>query len=379
MEENDLEASTAVMAAALAKTYEVVREMAKRCPPTNKVIRRRCTYCEEKGSYTCRGCESARYCSPECQAKDWPIHQLLCGSQSQTTRPSADHARAILFPADETEPRFIWVEQFSKSEYFFPIIDGWLTPYARHANMVADMNALLEEAGHGVAGHGLAMIGIHEQPLPDVPVNASILTLGKPGQMKTWFGNQLIVARRPNEPGTRGMTLDDVNFRDFRHAVDLYQHHPLNPCVINPERYTLPVMPGAIIHCDGALRRFGRFGLNSRVESVVLRRDQGKDSLVTESFCIGLAKFGFDWSYRQQATHQEWLDIDVKGLALVNLSARNMVHRTVKRNGRCRLRPVGNAGTIVVFDHSGRAIDPVQIQAVNTLGISTTSPSRMTK
>ncbi|TGJ82945.1 hypothetical protein E0Z10_g5820 [Xylaria hypoxylon] len=363
--EGHFQPPSAIMTAALTKTFEVVQGMAKTCPSTDEDIRRRCTYCEEKGSYTCNGCEFARYCSRECQTKDWPIHGLLCSNLSQTTRPSINHVRAILFAADEMKPRFIWIEQFSENNYFFPIIDCWLAPYARYANMVVDMNVLLEEAGHGTAGHGLVMIGIHEQPLSDVPVNASILTFGKPGQMKTWFGNQIIVGRRPNQRRARGITLDDVNFRDFRHAVDLYQHHPLNLCVMNPERYAFPIMPGVIIHCDGALRRFGRFGLNSRVESVVLRRDRAKNSSVTEDLCIGLEKLGLRWAYRQHATHQEWLDVDIKSQALVNLPAKHTVYRMDERSGRFCLRPVRNAGTIVVFDHSGSAIDPTQIRAVN--------------
>ncbi|KAI0096266.1 hypothetical protein GGR51DRAFT_553626 [Nemania sp. FL0031] len=249
MEDEDSQASAIAMEMALIKTSEVVQGMAQTCPSTDEDIRRRCTYCEVKGHYRCSGCMSARYCSRVCQSKDWPIHRLLCGHLSEftkTPRPSPDHVVAILFPAEEATPRFIWLEQFSDYDYLLPIIDCWLRPYARHANMIADMNALLEEAGHGRVGHGLAMIGVHEKPLPQVPINASILALGKPGQMKTWFGNQIVVGRRPNTTGTRGITLDHVNFRDFRHAVDLYQHHPHNLCVINPERYTFPTVPGVI-------------------------------------------------------------------------------------------------------------------------------------
>ncbi|KAI1146508.1 hypothetical protein F4825DRAFT_191142 [Nemania diffusa] len=252
MEDEDGQPSPVTMMAALVKTSEVVQEMASTCPPTDEGIRRRCTYCEDKGQYTCNGCNSARYCSRECQSRDWSVHRVLCGSSSEftkTPRPSPNHVAAILFPAELATPRFIWLEQFSQRGYLFPIIDCWLQPYARHANMIADMNVLLEETGHGTVGHGLAMIGIHEKPLPNVPVNASIMALGKPGQMKTWFGNQIIVGRRPNAAGTRGMTLDDVNFRDFRHAVDMYQHHPLNLCVINPERCMFPVVPGVISEC----------------------------------------------------------------------------------------------------------------------------------
>ncbi|KAI1129969.1 hypothetical protein F5Y10DRAFT_276476 [Nemania abortiva] len=249
MENEGSQPPTTAMMAALKKTSKVVQEMARTCPPTDEGIRRRCTYCEMKGRFTCNGCVSARYCSRACQIRDWPIHRLLCGNLSEfnkTPCPSPDHVAAILFPAKEATPRFIWLEQFSEGDYLFPIIDCWLRPYARRANMIADMNALLEEAGHGRVGHGLLMIGAHEKPLPDAPVNASILALGKPDQMKTWFGNQIIVGRKPNETGTRGITLDHVNFRDFRHAVDLYQHHPLNLCVLNPERYPFPAVSGVI-------------------------------------------------------------------------------------------------------------------------------------
>ncbi|KAI3321001.1 hypothetical protein HD806DRAFT_524345 [Xylariaceae sp. AK1471] len=184
---------------------------------------------------------------------------LLCSTFSQfteTERPSPNHVRAILFPAKETKPRFIWIEQFSERDYHFPIIDCWLAPYARHSNMISDMNALLAEAGHDAIGHGLVMIGLHEQPLPNVPINKSILSLGQPGHMKSWFGNQIIIGRQPNKVGSRGITLDDVTLRDLRHAVDLYQHHPLNLCVVNPSRYKFPIVPGVISKYFSPLRRF---------------------------------------------------------------------------------------------------------------------------
>ncbi|KAI1192904.1 hypothetical protein F5X97DRAFT_315970 [Nemania serpens] len=381
-----MEEEGAAMKAALNKTAEVVRKMARACPPTDEDIRKRCTYCENKGLHTCCRCKYARYCSEACQTKDWPVHRLLCSDRSDTPRPSPDHFVAILFPAQEGKPRLIWIEQFADQGYFFPIIDCWLAPYARYANMVTDMNVLLEEAGHSAVGHGLVMIGINEQPLPHVPVNESIMALGKPGQMKSWFGNQIIAARRPNDIGTRGTTLDHVNFRDFRHAVDLFHHHPLNLCVMNPERYPFQVAQGAIsecfsffsqstrcvaacikgslrgvqqntlcllvtsieaksmatdlflaVHCDGAMRRFESFGLSSRIETAI----------------------------RQGPARQEWLEMEIKGQSQLNLLAKHMVYRMVKQNNRFCVHPVRNAGSVVVFDHLGSAIEPAQIEAIN--------------
>ncbi len=106
--------------------------------------------------------------------------------------------------------------------------------------------------------------------------------------------------------------------------------------------------------------------MHSRVEKVVLRRDQAKNSLVTEDLCIGLTKLGLRWSYRQHVRDYEWFEGDIESEGLLNLSAKHMVHRIDERGGRCRLHPVRNAGTVVVFDHFGSTIKPAQVRAINT-------------
>ncbi|KAI3321002.1 hypothetical protein HD806DRAFT_210217 [Xylariaceae sp. AK1471] len=128
--------------------------------------------------------------------------------------------------------------------------------------------------------------------------------------------------------------------------------------------------PFWLVHCDGALQRFEKFGLHCRVESVVLRRDQAKNSKVTEArmsqgLCIGLMKLGLKWSYRHHTARQEWLESDITSQSLLNVTAKHMVYKIDKRNGRCCVHPVRNAGTIVVFDQLGRTLDPAQIRAIN--------------
>ncbi|KAI0096267.1 hypothetical protein GGR51DRAFT_35866 [Nemania sp. FL0031] len=126
-----------------------------------------------------------------------------------------------------------------------------------------------------------------------------------------------------------------------------------------------------LVHCDGALERFKRFGLCSRVEKVILRRDREKNSSATKArilqgVCLGLTKLGLEWSYRQRSAHQEWLEADIKDQGLLNLPAKHMVYRISKQSGRCCIHPVRNAGTIVVFDRLGKPIDLTRIQAINT-------------
>ncbi|PYH91590.1 hypothetical protein BO71DRAFT_486109 [Aspergillus ellipticus CBS 707.79] len=55
--------------------------------------------------------EDSCYCSAECQRKDFSSHKLLCAQFSALpARPSPNHKRAILFPAEEAKPRMIWVQ-----------------------------------------------------------------------------------------------------------------------------------------------------------------------------------------------------------------------------------------------------------------------------
>ncbi|CAJ2504723.1 Uu.00g121170.m01.CDS01 [Anthostomella pinea] len=373
MEMLTAKAAVEVRKRALVKTFEVVQQLARTCPPANDEIRARCIYCEKPGTHECSHCKSARYCSQQCQDKDWSIHRLLCSTHAEFTddkRPSPDHARAIIFPAGDVQPRFIWIEKYAEGGYHFPVIDGWLGPYARYSNMITDVNEVLNQAGHGHdVGHGLFLVGLNEHPLPEVPLNASILSLGKPGHMKVCFGNQIIAARKQNEAGTRGITVDDVELRDLRHAVDFFQHHPMNPCVVNPERYTMPVMPGVIIHCDGSRQRLGPFGLQSPLESVTIPRHCLEDLDIADGIhqdaCAGLLKLELRWFYRRYSAHAEWLESETKGQSLRNKHAKHMVYQMRKRDNYCCLYPVRNAGTIVVFDQGGAPIDPAHIHAIN--------------
>jgi hypothetical protein len=79
-----------------------------------------CFACNKPGTQRCSGCHNARYCASECQKKDWTLHKLLCKSFANFgERPSPKHHRAILFPDDETKPKFIWIKKYGPKYWEF--------------------------------------------------------------------------------------------------------------------------------------------------------------------------------------------------------------------------------------------------------------------
>lgn len=105
----------------------------------------------------------------------------------------------------------------------------------------------------------------------------------------------------------------------------------------------------------------------------MVRRDQPQDSLSTEARiiqgpCLGTLKLGLEWSSRQQPARQEWVDTEIEGPNMLNLSAKHMVYRPDTGNmgnNHFHAHPARNAGTIVVFDHCGSAIELDKIQAID--------------
>jgi hypothetical protein len=69
-----------------------------------------CDICPKPAKYHCPNCRNVSYCSPECWNSDQVRHNTICSSiQNLELRPSEKHFRCLLFPVDETQPRFIWM------------------------------------------------------------------------------------------------------------------------------------------------------------------------------------------------------------------------------------------------------------------------------
>jgi hypothetical protein len=88
-------------------------------PPAMAPTTSLCELCPKAATNTCIACGNSRYCSKKCQKRGHKQHKLLCSTFdtfNDTSRPSELHRRAIYFPVDEAQPRFIWLPFTRKYE-----------------------------------------------------------------------------------------------------------------------------------------------------------------------------------------------------------------------------------------------------------------------
>lgn len=191
--------------------------------------------CNNHVANRCKQCLSCFYCSRECQKSDWSSHRLLCKDFStQPSRPSLNHKRAILFPADRKRPQMIWIRCERKVE---DEGQGYQTSYETvdpHPHLGADRpNVGTMRIEHNpIRNRNLGSGMVHWAPrqcgysvslkfrdnfLKDGSIiNKSILTsTGTSGSPPhTWCGPIIAVREEPFE------RYNDITLDDFRHIID---------------------------------------------------------------------------------------------------------------------------------------------------------------
>lgn len=80
---------------------------------------KKCANCYQPGAKTCSGCKNILYCSAKYQKADWSVHKIVCRPYATefAERPIPEARRALYFPPDELEPRFVWVKDTVPPEY----------------------------------------------------------------------------------------------------------------------------------------------------------------------------------------------------------------------------------------------------------------------
>ncbi|KAE9365569.1 hypothetical protein N431DRAFT_518976 [Stipitochalara longipes BDJ] len=210
----------------------------------------KCIICGTATKNKCSRCKSAAYCSRACQKIDLPLHKLLC-SQYQAflkTRPApntgpetydakiqiqpsaSNHRLAILFPAEGTAPKLIWMNctthETGNSRYFFVAEPAQISQDPPHVRIWMASNACLA----GPLTESIAALNVGYE-YSDVQAGAA--------SPIRWGGDNIITGLDANKNNEGDEDEDeedldesdfyrDATLADFRYAFNWYVRY--NDC-----------------------------------------------------------------------------------------------------------------------------------------------------
>lgn len=252
---------TPFKAARIRVWQNVCDETLSREPTSNTL----CTVCPQPGHLICTGCRGTRYCSAECQRVDRPTHKIFCSAFDRYTsdkRPSPLHIRAILFPEDKKRPEWTWVlmREDRMAVALSHLYANLPTDGLTELTPVTYINYVTAR----VPQRWLTSLALCQESRGEhaSSVNKSVLNLGPPGHLHTYWGPLLVVAGKlePVTPADGlGMTvrLEDVEMEDVWHVIEGIIYGDLDhPCVVNIPRYPHQSLPGLKVNCHGDRHRF---------------------------------------------------------------------------------------------------------------------------
>jgi len=200
----------------------------------------------------CSRCKGVKYCSTICQRYDWKSHKTLCNPPAAATpnTSATESIRALYFPQDAREPRFIQLPIITDSSaggtsspqrFQFEIIfphdsNSTLQTLELDHNLVSGRAINIPVTGPGgtlldLAHHLLVVFNpqarLNEQYKPNLCVESLCGTTASPAY--PWFGPVLLVfkpyrADPREQDGTPGIFVcQDVYTRDLRTAIDFFR------------------------------------------------------------------------------------------------------------------------------------------------------------
>ena len=220
----------------------------------------KCTICSLPNAGTCNQCQSANYCSPECQQTDWPSHSLLCSQLSIFRhKPSQWHIRAIFFPPNHISPTFIWVRYTVKADSAGTMVhksilqehlggepdDYESTSFQQNRLRERNFQNTIEVTCRGSAD------------IDGSEVNKSIVHVTNDAAACEWRGE--IVAMKKRGLGRTQQVFMDMDLQDYRDVIDYFVlYGDDSRADQDAADYVRPgKVRGVKINCVGDQRTFG--------------------------------------------------------------------------------------------------------------------------
>lgn len=235
--------------------------------------------------------------------------------QSDISRPSLAHHRAIFLPTDEQKAEVIWLQVTGSSTKTLksPVIDP-----SRGFPMDSDTHDyLFTVIGKNQKSRSL-LIFICPRGV-GVSINQSVIALA-PGRMFPFMDPYIVVAATLSDglsvsqagEGDSAITIIDTEMDDFHQVVHFFRNHFLNPTVLDPTRFGKPCIPA--LRISDILDRVNR---NLRVIETI---EPVMVSLQSHEATAPLAfphRFGLRWYIRtiaqpQNISFQAWNNIDAR-------------------------------------------------------------------
>jgi hypothetical protein len=200
-----------------------------------------CTTCNAPATQYCEHCHVVAYCTDECRQTDSPVHKTVCPSYTTLpSRPSPNHRRAILFPAQDP-PKFVWVEcnhlpgwttshQSVRFESFLQNTAG-RPPVERLVSSNIYRRRLLKPE--------IAVYNLHRTTMYQLPANISIRNLAHEQTPlrphRDWWGPVIVLGVTVQQNMIE--TFEDLTITNFQDVVDFLCFHwtdlvPLQPNIL---------------------------------------------------------------------------------------------------------------------------------------------------
>ncbi|KAI5836797.1 hypothetical protein DFP73DRAFT_636674 [Morchella snyderi] len=190
----------------------------------------RCTVCWSPATDLCGRCKQVRYCGTGCQRDDWKTHKVFCGADAFPAKnPTVKSYRALFFPVDEGEARFLevsferrrWDQQ--ESEVTVPTVDALLGNRSTRTLTRAGIENKERELVHGQLALHLA--SYMEMTDDGTPPNLSLrrfMGLGVENDLK----GPVVISKRKKI--NRGRDAEDehmdMELDDLRDAVQFLKY-----------------------------------------------------------------------------------------------------------------------------------------------------------